>query len=210
MNADLTRERLLCAAMETFAAQGYEGASTRDICRAADISNASIHYHFGDKAAIYRELFVRLLDEFEQRVRGSGIDQRSGREALLGYYQAILKPLADGAAVAQQAQLYLREEFQPTGVVDDLLPRGLEIQVELLGGLLRRELGLNKLEGPQQRLLMTLCGISKIYVVQRRAIAAVLPGLMEGSQWLQRTAAHLADAGWTLIDAERQRRSAKN
>src|SRR5882757_4024283 len=87
MNADVTRERLLCSALEIFANQGYEGASTRDVCAAAGIGNASIHYHFGDKAALYRELFVRLLDEFEQRMRGCGMDRLSGREALLAYYE---------------------------------------------------------------------------------------------------------------------------
>ncbi|MFI4980923.1 MAG: TetR/AcrR family transcriptional regulator [Nevskiales bacterium] len=209
MNADVTRERLLCSALEIFSTQGYEGASTRDVCAAAGIGNASIHYHFGDKAALYRELFVRLLDEFEQRMRGCGMDRLSGREALLAYYQAQLRPLAENPELARQVYLYLREEFQPSGLVDDLLPRGMELQMELLGALLRRELGVSKLDASLQRLMTTLLGASTVYVVKRRSITAAMPGLMEGAHWLNRIAAHLADAGWTLIEAERQKRSAK-
>ena len=210
MNADLTRERLLCAAMEIFATQGYEGASPRDICRAAGISNASIHYHFGDKAAIYRELFVRLMDEFVERMSGCGMERSSGREALLAYYHALLRPLAENAGMAQQVYLYVREEFQPSGIVDDLLPRGLHLQIDLLGGLLRRELGVSRLEGPQQRLMMALHGLAFVYVVQRRTIAGTLPGLLEGPHWVQRLAAYLADAGWSLIEAERRRRASRH
>ncbi|MDB5974613.1 MAG: hypothetical protein JWR07_1373, partial [Nevskia sp.] len=78
-----------------------------------------------------------------------------------------------------------------------------------LGALLRRELGVSKLDAPLQRLMTTLLGASTVYVVKRRSITAALPGLMEGTHWLNRIASHLADAGWTLIEAERQKRCAK-
>jgi AcrR family transcriptional regulator len=137
MSADQTRGRLIFTAMKIFAAQDYDGASTPDICSPAAISYASIHYQFGNNAMIYSELCERLLDEFEQRLRGSGMDPLSGRAALLALYQAELQPLAENPGLAQQVHLYLREEFQPSGPVDDLLPRDFQIKMELLGGLLR-------------------------------------------------------------------------
>lgn len=210
MDRDQTSERLLCAAMEIFAAKGYEGASTRDICAAAGIGNASIHYHFGDKAAIYRALFVRILDDFEQRLRDCGMNALAGPEALRAFYRTLLAPWADSPSKAQQFYLYLREEFQPTGVVDDLLPRGLRLQVETLGAFLRRELEQNKLDASAQRLMTVLRGMALGYVVPHRSLSLVLPALMKGGHWLEKTSSHLAEAGWELVQAERRRRAAAN
>jgi len=52
-----TRWRLLQAATEVFAEVGYHAATTREICRRAGVNLASIHYYYGDKAELYREVF---------------------------------------------------------------------------------------------------------------------------------------------------------
>jgi AcrR family transcriptional regulator len=49
------RERLLVAAQEAFAEHGYEGATVRDICRAAGANVAAVNYYFGDKEKLYIE-----------------------------------------------------------------------------------------------------------------------------------------------------------
>jgi len=49
------RERLLAAAQEAFAERGYEGATVRDICRAAEANIAAVNYYFGDKEKLYIE-----------------------------------------------------------------------------------------------------------------------------------------------------------
>jgi AcrR family transcriptional regulator len=48
-----TRDRLLHAAMEVFAEQGYEGASTRDLAQRAGVALSAIPYHFGGKGGLY-------------------------------------------------------------------------------------------------------------------------------------------------------------
>src|SRR6266566_7215778 len=50
---DTTRQRLLEAAGQVFADQGYRQATVRDICARADANVASINYHFGDKEKLY-------------------------------------------------------------------------------------------------------------------------------------------------------------
>ena len=49
MSNDTTRERILQAAGEAFAAAGYRTTTVRDICQKADVNLASVNYHFGDK-----------------------------------------------------------------------------------------------------------------------------------------------------------------
>lgn len=54
---DASRERLKAAALALFSAHGVDGVSVRDIVAAAGMRNgASLHYHFGSKEALIREL----------------------------------------------------------------------------------------------------------------------------------------------------------
>jgi len=53
-----TRDRIMHAAGPIFADKGFEGATVREICLAADVNVASINYHFGDKQKLYHETVI--------------------------------------------------------------------------------------------------------------------------------------------------------
>src|SRR5882672_4128917 len=53
---DKTRQRLLEAAGEVFADQGFRKATVRDICTRAQANVAAVNYHFGDKEKLYSEV----------------------------------------------------------------------------------------------------------------------------------------------------------
>lgn len=58
--ADETRDRILGAAREVFARDGYEGATTRQIAAAADVNIGTLAYHFGGKEGLYRAVLDRM------------------------------------------------------------------------------------------------------------------------------------------------------
>ncbi|MFJ9409934.1 TetR family transcriptional regulator [Streptomyces sp. NPDC101393] len=61
-----TREKLLRAAEEIFAAQGVDGAQTRDIVRQAGQSNPSaVQYHFGSRAGLLDAVMAGRLARTE-------------------------------------------------------------------------------------------------------------------------------------------------
>lgn len=57
-----TKWELFRAAVDLFAARGYEGVGVRDIAAAVGIRSASLYNHFEDKEAILR----RIFDFFEE------------------------------------------------------------------------------------------------------------------------------------------------
>lgn len=52
-----TRRRLLSAATEMFSAAGYEATSLRQIAAAASVDLATLKYHYGDKPALFAEVY---------------------------------------------------------------------------------------------------------------------------------------------------------
>jgi len=65
-----TREKILDAARELFATEGYEGVSMRKVAEKIEYSPTAIYVHFPDKESLFLELchsdFRKLADTFQQ------------------------------------------------------------------------------------------------------------------------------------------------
>ena len=55
---------ILEAAEKIFAMNGFRGAATGDIARAAGIPKANVHYYFKTKEDLYREVLKHILDDW--------------------------------------------------------------------------------------------------------------------------------------------------
>ena len=51
---DSTRDHILAVAMEAFAQHGYDGTSTREICKRAGVNVAALNYHWGSKERLWQ------------------------------------------------------------------------------------------------------------------------------------------------------------
>ena len=74
-----TRDRLVEAALQEFAAHGFDGATTREIARRAGVALAALPYHFTTKEALWRaaadRIFALLSETFRARFSGlEGVD----------------------------------------------------------------------------------------------------------------------------------------
>lgn len=67
MSTTDTRAQILDAAQDLFAAKGFDGASVREITRAAGVNVAAIHYHFGTKEAVLRGVTDRIVEPLNRR-----------------------------------------------------------------------------------------------------------------------------------------------
>ncbi|MBG0790693.1 MAG: TetR/AcrR family transcriptional regulator [Desulfovibrionaceae bacterium] len=64
MGKDTTRDRILAAASQEFAARGYAKTTIRDICTRADVNVAAVNYHFRDKQNLFHEVLSEWLEVF--------------------------------------------------------------------------------------------------------------------------------------------------
>lgn len=58
------RELLISAAQETFASEGYSGATTRDIAVRAGVSDVLIYRHFGSKRGLFEKAVLEPINAF--------------------------------------------------------------------------------------------------------------------------------------------------
>jgi len=58
--------RILRAAEKTFALHGFRGTTTESIAAEAGLPKANVHYYFGTKANLYREVLKGILEDWMQ------------------------------------------------------------------------------------------------------------------------------------------------
>ena len=61
-----TKDRILHAAEELFAQQGFGATSLRQVTSRADVNVAAVNYHFGSKDNLVNEVFRRRMDDMSR------------------------------------------------------------------------------------------------------------------------------------------------
>ena len=114
-----TKTRLILAAGEVFARDGFRSATVREICRRAGTHLGAINYHFRDKEGLY----AAVLD-YSHRSAVATYPPDAGlsgdatpQERLRSFIRAFLLRLLDEGIPAWHGQLMAREIAAPTGAL---------------------------------------------------------------------------------------------
>lgn len=86
-----TRARIIEAAMRLFAEHGFDGASTRDIAREANVNAPALQYYFDNKEGVY----LACIDHFVERAWAMVADVVEDAEAVLARADATDADLID-------------------------------------------------------------------------------------------------------------------
>jgi TetR/AcrR family transcriptional regulator, regulator of cefoperazone and chloramphenicol sensitivity len=124
-----TRDKILSAAGEVFAEQGFEGATIRAITERAGVNVAAVNYHFRDKAELYTRV---VLDACSARAAyraayreamAEAVDSPEERFRSLTY--RFLEYLLDPARPNWKRRLMAREMANPTTALDELVEKNI-------------------------------------------------------------------------------------
>ena len=94
-SADLTRQRLIRAALELFTARGYHDTTTAQIAKKAGVAEGTIYRHFSSKQQLLNELY-RAAQRWAARVAQEAARDPQGGAAR-AQLTAVAQGLVDGA-----------------------------------------------------------------------------------------------------------------
>jgi AcrR family transcriptional regulator len=200
------RVRLVLAGLRLFAQKGYEGATTREICEAADANISAIRYYFGDKAGLYRAAFHEPLGEKPCQVDIEALAGLPLAEALSRFFKEFLAPLKMGEDINLLMKLRFREMTEPTGVWQQEIDAEIKPQHLALATLLKQYLQLAEIDMDIHRLTFAVIGMAIHFYVGQEVIVSIAPTMLTCDQAIDTLAERLAVFATAMVAAEAARR----
>jgi AcrR family transcriptional regulator len=121
-----TRQNLLAAASEIFAAKGFRETTIAEICRQAAANTAAISYHFGSKEALYveswRYAFTQSLSIYPPD--GNIPPEAPAEERLRGWILSIMRRIIDPQS--HDFDICHKEMANPTGLLAKPMQESVE------------------------------------------------------------------------------------
>lgn len=62
------KERIINIALEEFAQNGYQSASTNVICKKAKVSKGLLYHYYGSKENLYLSVLRYFIDKFKENI----------------------------------------------------------------------------------------------------------------------------------------------
>jgi AcrR family transcriptional regulator len=204
------REHLMAQATRIFAAKGFAGASTREICDAAGVNVAAIHYYFGDKEGLYRAVLARPLAEMMAGF-GRFDDPALALEDALGMF---LAPFLDMVACsdpddleAHVMRLHLREMLEPTPAFREITAQIIVPVHNALTTVLARHCGLEQPDTDISRLSFAIVAMANDYCMSREFMQMLAPDVLAGADAPSRILECLVGYACALVEYEKARRA---
>lgn len=193
--SDDAKSRLLKAAGPIFAEKGFERATVREICQAADANVASVNYHFGDKERLYIETVTQAR---RLRVARVPMPERSPSQSpadmLREFIRVLLTRMTMVDTAPWESRLMLREMLEPTKACEEIAQEHLRPEFEVLVSVLD---DLTPEGTPQHKLKQlgfSVVGQCLFYRVGRRVVDSLIePDMKDGHFTIEELTRHISD-----------------
>ena len=178
-----TRRRILETALDIFAAEGYDGTSTRLLAERAGVNLPAIQYYFGSKEGLYRAVVEHIVQRNEAQMAPLAVKVRAALahpdtpaeellELLCNMLEAFVTLISGGPQSESTRLFYARAEIERTAGLEILHQAGtrqiFEPCLALVGRLLGRSVD------DQAIVLRTLTQIGQVTIFCNRGVREAL------------------------------------
>lgn len=186
-----TRHRLLEAAGEVFAEQGFRAATIQAICLRAGANIAAVHYHFGDKERLYHAVIDYAGQFIAHREVPPPDAALSPEEQLRSHVESFLLHLLDEGRPAWHGRLMAREMFEPTGALDVIVQQHIRGTHQRLRDIVTALLGPGATDEDVRRCAYSVVGQCLFYRHSQAVIARLTPEAQIGRAQVPVLAEHV-------------------
>jgi AcrR family transcriptional regulator len=89
-HGELSREKILAAAIGLFSDRGFAGTSVADVCERAGVVKTALYWHFESKEGLLDAALARVAEAWIEQIRAS-VDEVTGIDARLDRFVAGLR-----------------------------------------------------------------------------------------------------------------------
>ncbi len=205
VDGEVSRERLLMAALRLFAESGFAKTSTRQIAAQAGANVGAIAYYFGDKMGLYKAAFVEPLGSPHDDIAAFAPAHLSLEQAFLALYMGFMAPLKQGVVAQWCMRLHYREMLEPTGVWAEEITNGIVPYHAALVDVLARDMGLPKDSEHLQRLSISIVAPGVFGCMAHDVIDVIAPQLFANDAAIDEMAHHHTRCALAMVAAEKVR-----
>ncbi|SDH63651.1 CerR family C-terminal domain-containing protein [Janthinobacterium sp. YR213] len=205
---ETARTRILQAAVQLFADEGYKLASVRRICEAAHVNVAMVNYYFHGKEELYLAAFdhARAL----ARATAAAVPEAGPAAAVapveqlrLAIQSMVFDMLRPGAA-SLFSRLVARELIEPTSAIHMLADRDVRAHHALFTGLIRGVVGEAMPADVLQKCVFSVIGQAVFYARSRIVHELVAPEITYDETGTASIAQHVAAFSLAALDGLRR------
>lgn len=199
-NAEETgpRARLLEAAGEVFAEEGYHAATVREITRKAGVNVAAVNYYFRDKEELYSETLLHA-HKAACSLNAADTEDCSAEERVHHFVHKLLTRFLDPRRPRWHGQLMAREMADPTPMFQHLIDEVFRPNCAWLSAALQEIAGDRFGEEQVRYVTASVLGQCLFYRQNRPIIRALLPELLSTDDPIERLARHITDFSLAAI-----------
>lgn len=198
-----TRLRLLQAAGEVFAEQGFRKATIRDICSRAGANIAAVNYHFGDKEKLYASVLQHWLGEAMKKYPPDGNlpPDAPARERLGAFVRSWLFRMLGEGMPAWHGKLMAREMSEPTAGFELLMSESVRPMAQRMNGLMKDLLGPGADERTVRNCALSVAGQCCFYRHAHEMIRRLYPDHKNTPDQIEHLADHVTRFSLAAIEA---------
>jgi TetR/AcrR family transcriptional regulator len=179
---------ILSAAERVFARAGFAGATMAAIAEASGLPKANLHYYFGSKDVLYREVLARILNDWLVPTHGitEDADPRSALSAYIRAKMELSQQRPDGSKV------FANELLHGAPVIHSLLAKELRQLLLAKAAVVQAWVRAKRMEPVDgMHLFFTIWAATQTYADFDVQICAVLGQDSLGSEDFERATEHV-------------------
>jgi AcrR family transcriptional regulator len=188
-----TRQRLLVAAGEVFAEQGFHNTTVRDICRRAGVNIAAVNYYFRSKEELYAEVCNYSLNLSVNKYSPTlGITESApAQERLHAFIRSFLFSMLEKGEPSWHEKLVTREMNDPTGALDNVVETTIKPRNKLLSSIVKDFFGAGAPEDLVRQCCLSIIGQCLHYRYAQPVINRLYPKQKFDAEGIEAIAGHI-------------------
>lgn len=197
-----TQKKLLNAALDVFADQGYRAATIQQIADRAGTNIAAINYHFRDKANFYAEVVVYGLEKRHNQQPDFLAVSKDPAEQLQVFVRWFLQVTLGFGRESVIDQIHIQEMLQPSPVLDKVVEKLIRPTHMKLRSIVTTLLPNNANEDMIRHHCFSIIGQCNLYRLGKPVITRLYPDMELNEHKVDALAKHITMVSLAGIRAE--------